>query len=52
MCVHEMLKEIHFWVDRADQYQKGMSAKVPGELPKDIFELRGNNDRFTESEEE
>ena len=25
---------------------------MPGELPKDIFELRGNNDRFTESEEE
>jgi len=52
LCVHEMLKEIHFWIDRADQYKKGVSTSVPGELPKDIFELRGNNDRFTESEEE
>jgi len=25
---------------------------MPAELSKDIFELRGNNDRFTESEEE
>ena len=25
---------------------------MPGELPKDIIELRGSNDRFTESEEE
>lgn len=47
-----MLKEINFWVDRADQYKKGTTTSVPGELPKDIFELQGNNDRFTESEEE
>ena len=52
LCVHEMLKEIHFWVDKADQYSKGTTTSVPGELPKDIFELQGNNDRFTESEEE
>ena len=52
LCVHEMLKEINFWVDRADQYKKGTTTSVPGELPKDIFELQGNNDRFTESEEE
>ena len=50
-CVHEMLKELHFWLDRADQYSKG-TPKMTGELPKDIFELRGTNDRFTESEEE
>lgn len=23
LCIHEMLKEIHFWLDRADQYKKG-----------------------------
>lgn len=47
-----MLKEIHFWLDRADQYKKGTTTQMPGELPKDIIELRGSNDRFTESEEE
>jgi hypothetical protein len=52
LCVHEMLKEIHFWLDRADQYKKGTTTKMPGELPKDIIELRGSKDRFTESEEE
>lgn len=52
LCVHEMLKEVHFWLNRADQISKGNSSTLPGELPKDIFELRGSDQRFTESEDE
>ena len=52
ICVHEMLKEVHMWLNLADQYQKGIQTKMLGQLPKDIFELRGNDDKFHESEEE
>jgi hypothetical protein len=53
-CIHEMLKEIHYWLQRDDQIRRGNSrARIPDELPKDIFELRGNdNYQFSESEED
>ena len=49
-----MLKEIHYWLQRDDQIRRGNSlARIPDELPKDIFELRGNdNYQFSESEED
>jgi hypothetical protein len=39
-CIHEMLKEIYNWLQRADQLKKG-SRICAEELPKDIVELRG-----------
>ena len=53
-CIHEMLKEIHFWLQREDQIKQGNSiARIPDELPKDIFELRGKGQfQFSESEED
>lgn len=39
-CIHEMLKEINYWNQRADQLRKNGQA-IP-ELSKDIFELRGS----------
>jgi len=46
LCIHEMLKEVHFWLNRADQYKNGTTTQMTGALSKDIFELRGSNDRF------
>ena len=56
-CIHEMLKEVHFWLQREDQIKLGGSAlRIPEELPKDIFELRGGSGsaqfEFSETEEE
>ena len=39
-CIHEMLKEITYWLQRADQLKKG-GRICAEELPKDIVELRG-----------
>jgi hypothetical protein len=35
-----MLKELHHWLARGDQLKSGL--RIPEELPKDIFELRGD----------
>jgi hypothetical protein len=37
-----MLKELHQWLARADQVKSGLGLRIPEELPKDIFELRGD----------
>lgn len=37
-CVHEMLKEVYNWLQRAEQLKKG--NRIQEELPKDIGELR------------
>jgi hypothetical protein len=45
-----MLKELHTWLTRADQLESGIGLRIPEELPKDIFELRG--DKFGDREED
>ena len=46
-----MLKEIHYWLQRAEQIKKGGRSCLE-ELPKDIIELRGQPKKFTDSEED
>jgi hypothetical protein len=50
-CIHEMLKELNSWIARADQLKSGL--RIPEELPKDIFELRGDGlMKFGDTEED
>lgn len=52
-CIHEMLKEVHSWLQRGESLKKGSSAKVPDQLPKDIGELRGiGGSKYSDSEED
>lgn len=32
-CIHQMLKEIHYWITRADQLKRGSPKQVPDKLP-------------------
>jgi len=45
-----MLKEVHYWLTRADQLKKG--SRTCEELPKEIGELRGNQQKYTDSEDD
>jgi hypothetical protein len=39
-CIHEMLKEVSNWLQRAEQLKKNRAGICAGELPKNLGELR------------
>ena len=43
LVIHEMVKEVHQWIQRADQLKKGSQAAMLDQLPKDNDELRGRH---------
>ena len=50
--LHEMHKELDQWLKRAEQLKKGSQGAIADKLSKDIEELRGKPQAFTESEDE